>query len=86
MSRNIDLQGLVDIHNEMRRQLSEKEAWLDGILVACDDDATSPGEKRRRKPGPEMLNEALAHFGVSQRDRCYDLFLLLLVAAVNCDI
>ena len=55
------VQGLVEVHDKMKRCLAAEDAYVDGILVACDVDQRWT---KRRKPGPGMLEEAMTHFGV----------------------
>jgi D-glycero-D-manno-heptose 1,7-bisphosphate phosphatase len=66
--------GLIDhamlerIHAELQAQLSRHGARLDAILVATDaPENASP----RRKPGPGMLQEALAQFRQIPGDAVY---------------
>ena len=62
----IDEAMLARIHDTLAAKLAEDGARLDALLVAPDapDAATD-----RRKPGPGMLNEALAQFG-QRPDKC----------------
>ncbi len=56
----IDQPTLARIHDRLRSELAREGARLDAILVAPDPPG-SPGP--RRKPGSEMLDEALRRFG-----------------------
>jgi uncharacterized SAM-binding protein YcdF (DUF218 family) len=52
---------LARIHEKLHAELARRGAKLDGLIVCTD-----PPERatERRKPGPGMLREALAQFGV----------------------
>ena len=57
---NLSLVTLGSIHDELRLQVEAGGGRIDKIYFA-DDVPENPGP--RRKPGPGMLLEALAHFG-----------------------
>jgi D-glycero-D-manno-heptose 1,7-bisphosphate phosphatase len=50
------------IHEHLAGTLAAAGAWLDLILAATEKPDALPS---RRKPAPDMLREAAAHFGVS---------------------
>lgn len=64
----IDRAMLERIHAELHAQLSRQAARLDAILVATD---TPDSPSARRKPGPGMLQEALAQFHQRPGDAIY---------------
>jgi D-glycero-D-manno-heptose 1,7-bisphosphate phosphatase len=53
------------IHAKLRQELAVQGARLD-LLLVCTDPPWGPSE--RRKPGPGMLREALAHFRCSPHE------------------
>jgi len=58
----ITLAGLDAIHARLGAHLRAADAALDALLFAPD---APTGASERRKPGPGMLREALAQFGVA---------------------
>lgn len=61
----ISAEMLERIHEKLRTELAASGARLD-LLLTCTDAPSSPSE--RRKPGPGMLREALAHFRVAPHE------------------
>ena len=63
-------EGLGAIHAEMSEQLHKhSEARVDAIFVAPDD-PDAGAVSAMRKPGPGMLQAAMARFGISAPQRC----------------
>jgi D-glycero-D-manno-heptose 1,7-bisphosphate phosphatase len=53
------------IHTKLRSELAASGARLD-LLLTCNDPPWAASE--RRKPGPGMLREALAHFRIAPHE------------------
>lgn len=64
--------GLARIHAEIARQLADQAGRIDLWLHCAEHPSEGQGpyrrESLRRKPGPGMLLEAAAHFGVAPQD------------------
>ncbi|MGB8273948.1 MAG: HAD-IIIA family hydrolase, partial [Alphaproteobacteria bacterium] len=61
----IDEAALERIHDKLRREIARAGGKLDSIFI-CPDAPERATE--RRKPGPGMLREALAHFAARAAD------------------